>query len=127
MRTPTFPLVFLAVCLTAILAGCAGAKAGGPDADGDSVKAPPMTLSDFYGFCSTAEVPGGCFSDPVCNAFRKELAVAPDDLPGCLDICRRLGDDLYVKELTNGCEHILDRAQDFCDQFCRRRNVSAAR
>lgn len=118
MSRPLLLLCLLAACLGAGLCGCAK-SAGGRDE-----LAPPMTLSDFYGFCSTAEVPGGCFSDPVCNKFREELAKAPKELAGCLDICRQLGNDFYVRELTNGCGSILDRAQDYCDQFCRRRDPS---
>jgi len=116
--------VVLTACLTVLLSGCAGQPGGGQPAADHGDKAPPMTLSDFYGFCSAVPTPGGCYSDPVCQGFRKELAGAPGDLAGCLAICRRLGSALYVEDLTNGCEHLLERAQDLCDQFCRRRDAS---
>lgn len=109
----------LAACLATLLFGCARQPAGSA-----GIQAPPMNLSDFYGFCSALPTPDGCFSDPLCQRYRKELAVAPADLPGCLDLCQRLENDLYVSNLTNGCENILERAQDLCDQFCRRRNDS---
>lgn len=111
----------LAACLAVLVSGCI-ARPDGPG--GREELAPPMTLSDFYGFCSTAETPDGCFSDPICRAYRKELAAAPAELAGCLAICRRLENDLYVNDLTNNCEYFLGRAEDLCDQFCRRRDAS---
>lgn len=113
----------LAVCLAVFVSGCAVRPAGSLQPDPDFM-APPMTLSDFYGFCSTADTPDGCFADPICLTYRRELAVAPADLAGCLAICRRVENDLYVNDLTNNCAYFLGRAEDLCDQFCRRRNAA---
>lgn len=110
-----FVAVFLLLALLA--AGCAP-RAGAP---GEGRAVPPMSVSDFYGFCSALPVPGGCVSDPICLRFRRELASPPPDLAGCLAMCQQTENALYVANLTNGCGDILERAQDLCDQFCRRR------
>lgn len=111
--------LFLAiVALTAaLLAGCGAQNTGRNDAAG----APPMSIKEFYEFCSTLPTPGACLSDPICQRYRTELTSPPPDLPGCLALCRQTQNALYVSNLTNGCEPILDRAADLCDQFCRRR------
>ena len=104
-------------CLLALAAGCAGRA---PDRSVE--RAPVMTPSDFYGFCSALPEPGSCFSDPLCNRFRQELATAPRELSACLALCRSTTNALYTDNLVNGCEATLERAGDLCDQFCRRRD-----
>lgn len=101
------------------LAGCAG-QGGGMNGG----KPPVMTLSDFYGFCSSLPTPDACISDPICNRYRQELAEPPADLQACLAMCRKTYDALYVDNLINGCGPVLERAVDLCDQFCRRRDPS---
>jgi len=108
----------LLLCFVALTAGCAGHAS-----DQTGQRAPVMTLSDFYGFCSALPEPGGCFSDPVCQRFRQELAAAPRDLMSCLAMCRSTERALYTDNLVNGCGVILERAEDLCDQFCRRRDT----
>lgn len=110
----------LALSLAFLAAGCAGTSPGQGGRSGES--APVMTVSDFYGFCTTLPTPGACLSDPICNKFRQELASPPEDLPACLALCRRTGQALYVDNLVNGCGETLERAEDLCDQFCRRRD-----
>lgn len=105
------------LCLLVLASGCSTKGAGAPDVD-----APPMTLSDFYGFCSSLEMPTTCFSDPICKRYRLELAAAPASLSQCLTLCRRTENALYVANLVNGCEAILDRAGVLCEQYCRRRD-----
>jgi hypothetical protein len=111
-------LVFLAG-LVVLVAGCAGTSAG-PGGD----RAPVMTVSDFYGFCSALPTPDACLSGPICNRYRQELSSPPSDLAGCLAVCRQTENALYVDNLVNGCAEILERAEDLCDQFCRRRDRS---
>lgn len=108
------------ICFATLLWSCAGRQ---PGASGPSL-APPMTLSDFYGFCSSAPTPDGCYSDPICDRYRRDLANAPRDLAACLAMCQGVQDALYVDNLTNGCESVLDQAQDLCTQFCRRHDRS---
>jgi hypothetical protein len=114
----TMRLAFL-ICLAVATFGCAGRPGGQTD-----TRAPLMTLSDFYGFCSALPTPGACLSDPICQRYRQELAIAPQDLPACLDMCRRTESDLYSDNIVNGCAPILERAEELCDQFCRRRDKS---
>jgi len=109
----------LLIGLLALLAGCAGQSAG----QGGS-PAPVMTVSDFYGFCSALPTPDACLSDPICNRFKQELSAPPSDLRSCLAMCQQTENALYVDNLINGCAEILGRAQDLCDQFCRRRDRS---
>ena len=109
-----------ALALLLALTGCAGRPGSGRTADG----APPMTLSDFYGFCSALPAPDACLSDPICQRYRRELDVAPTELSACLALCQRLENDLYADNVINNCGPILERAQDLCDQFCRRRDGS---
>lgn len=111
----------LAACAAVLLsllifAGCAGQNASGPGGD----HAPPMTVADFYGFCSALPTPDGCVSDPICQGYRQALESAPKDLHACLALCQQLENSMYDANLVNGCEAILDNAQDLCDQFCRR-------
>ncbi|EFL51743.1 conserved hypothetical protein [Solidesulfovibrio fructosivorans JJ]] len=121
---PYFPrrlslVLSLAILLTgaALLAGCgAGVRPAG-----DGRGAPPMSVKEFYEFCSTLPTPGACLSDPICVRYRTELTSPPPDLTGCLSLCRQTQNALYVDNLTNGCGPVLDRAADLCDQFCRRR------
>lgn len=103
--------------VAALLAGCGA----GMTTTGDGGGAPPMSIKEFYEFCSALPTPGACLSDPICGRYRKELTAPPPDLPGCLSLCRQTQSALYVDNLTNGCGPILDRAADLCDQFCRRR------
>jgi hypothetical protein len=106
-------------CLAVLAYGCAGRT------DGQTVEhAPLMTVSDFYGFCSALPTPGACLSDPICQRYRQELAKAPGDLSDCLSMCRDTENDLYTDNLVNGCAPILERAEELCDQFCRRRDKS---
>ena len=101
------------------LGGCAGQ--GGALSGG---KPPIMTVSDYYGFCSSLPTPDACLSDPICNRFRQELTQPPAALQACLAMCRQTGDALFTANLVNGCGGVLDRAVDLCDQFCRRRDPS---
>ena len=39
-------------------------------------------------------------------------------------MCQGVENALYVGNLTNGCESVLDGAQALCDQFCRRHDRS---
>ena len=113
---------FLAACaalsLLLVGTGCAGQAASGRAAD----DAPPMTLSDFYGFCSALPTPNACVSDPICQGYRAALEHAPAALADCLALCRSLENTRYDANLVNGCEGVLDNAQALCDQFCRRRD-----
>jgi hypothetical protein len=109
---------FAFVGVVCLLAGCAGQAA---QTDG-ARSAPPMTVSDYYSFCSALPTPGACLSDPICLRYRHELAAAPADLHSCLSMCRQTYNALYVDNLMNGCSDILERAWDLCDQFCRRRD-----
>lgn len=109
-----------ALALLLVLSGCAGRPGTGRTADG----APPMTLSDFYGFCSALPTPNACLSDPICRGYRQALEHAPTALADCLALCRRLENSMYDGNLVNGCEGVLDNAQALCDQFCRRRDKS---
>lgn len=107
-----------ALVLALVLTGCAGPAGSGRTADG----APPMTLSDFYGFCSALPTPDACLSNPICQGYRKALETAPTNLADCLALCQRLENDMYADNQINGCEGILGNAQDLCDQYCRRRD-----
>lgn len=104
-------------CFAAFATACAG-DGGRMDAAGN---APAMSTSDFYALCSALPVPGGCLSDPICQRYRRELSEPPAELAACLSLCRQTAGDLYTANLTNGCAGVLDRAEDLCDQFCRRR------
>jgi hypothetical protein len=106
-----------------VLVGCAG-QGGGRDGGLGGDRPPVMTVSDYYGYCSSLPTPNACISDPICDRFRQELSEPPAELSACLAMCRRTGDALYTSNLVNGCAGVLDRAIDFCDQFCRRRDRS---
>ncbi|WP_300158279.1 hypothetical protein [Solidesulfovibrio sp.] len=114
------PRILLLLGATILVCGCAG-RATNPDGVSS---APPMSVKEFYEFCSALPTPGACVSDPICQPYRKELSHAPADLKSCLSLCRQTYDAMYVDNLTNGCGAILERAQDLCDQFCRRRDRS---
>jgi len=114
--SPRLPVL---LCLAVLVVGCAG-HGGGADA----VRAPIMSPSDFYGFCSALPTPGACVSDPICLRYRRELTSPPAALPDCLELCKRTENDLYVGNMVNGCAYTLERAADLCDQFCRRRDPS---
>lgn len=101
-----------------LVCGCAGHRT---PTDGAAL-APPMSVKEYYEFCSALPTPGACLSDPICLRYRKELAAAPTDLRSCLAMCRQTYNTLYVDNLINGCGTILERAVDLCDQFCRRRD-----
>lgn len=107
----------LALLLTALVGGCASSSGG---RSGET--APLMTPSDFYGFCSALPTPDACLSDPICQRYRRELQAAPADLSACLALCQRLENTLYDANQVNGCASTLGRAQELCDQFCRRRD-----
>jgi hypothetical protein len=117
LENPMTLRLALFIGLALLAAGCAGQNAG---RTGD--RAPIMTPSDFYGFCSALPTPDACLSDPICQRYRQELANPPQELSACLAMCRRTNDALYTENLINGCAGILDRAGDLCDQFCRRRD-----
>ena len=102
-----------------LVCGCAGRQTAQSDG---AAPAPPMSVKEYYEFCSALPTPGACISDPICLLYRKELAAAPADLQSCLSMCRQTYNALYVDNLTNGCGTILERAVDLCDQFCRRRD-----
>ena len=117
-------MVYCRIVLLCVLAGLCGCSM--PASDAGLGAAPPMTLSDFYGFCSSLETPTQCFSDPICKRYREELKSAPSQRAACLAMCRRTDSALFVGNLVNGCEGVLDRAEALCEQFCQRHDASGS-
>lgn len=112
---PPMPHVLaLALLAPLVLWSCAGSAGGGPSG------APRMTIEDFREYCSALPTPTACLSDPICDLFATRLGEPRSSLSECLEMCRHTEQRLSMQHVVDGCGGTVERAADFCAQYCRR-------
>ncbi|QLA15312.1 hypothetical protein [Desulfolutivibrio sulfoxidireducens] len=104
-------MFFLAVLCLAALSACGPAR--------------PLSDSEVYSFClmddSFSEFNECDSEQDICNAYREVVLEEYPDLGSCLAACNETSNRLWRVQYVGNCLGTVNRGQDWCIQFCRRK------
>jgi len=87
------------------------------------VTAPPMTESEFRGFCyqSGNDYVQDCDTISVCDDYTPALS-KKENLPACIKECQAINLEQRRRYLPGVCGQTIFDAEDWCERFCRTNN-----
>ncbi|NMC49286.1 MAG: hypothetical protein GYA47_07655 [Desulfovibrio sp.] len=106
------PRYMIAAVLSAVvLCSCAPAR--------------PLTDSEVYSFClmddSFYEFENCDSEQDICNDFREVVQAEYAGLGSCLAACNETANRLWTVRYVGNCLPKINKGQDWCIQFCRRK------